>query len=105
MAPIIALPTTANTIVIPIAFTCPNRTGTNSEGTWFAAQRVLKHRPCKRSYRRGQRRAHERVGGNSIGRKSTPRVETVPAHPKQTGSHHAKHHAVRDHNFFFESEP
>src|SRR4029077_18065727 len=29
----------------------------------------------------------------------------VPAHPQQTRSHHAKHHAVRRHDFFSKSEP
>src|SRR5207244_5435879 len=78
-----------------------NRTRTKSEDARFPAQCVFKHRPCKRSYRRGQRRAHERVRGNPIRRKSTSRIETVPAHPQQTGSYHEKHHAVRCTDLFF----
>src|SRR5882724_3016213 len=81
------------------------RTRTKTEDARFPPQCVFKHCPCKRSYSRGQRRAHKRVRRYTIRRKSTSRVETVPAHPKQTGSYHAEHHAVRRHDFFFESEP
>src|SRR5437763_10005567 len=79
--------------------------GTKSEDTWFAAQGVLEHSPRERSNRCGQRRIRERIRGDSIRRKRASRVETVPSHPKQTRSHHAKHHAMRRHDFFFKSEP
>src|SRR5262249_2469568 len=79
--------------------------GTKSEDAWFAAQCVLEHGPCERGNSRCKCCGRERIRCDSIRRERASCVETVPSHPKQTGSHHAKHHAVWCHDFFFKSEP
>src|SRR5205814_9149384 len=79
-------------------------TGTEAEHARFAAQRIPEHGPCERGDRCRKCGGRERVCCDSIRRKRATRVKTIPTYPEQTRSHHAKHHAVRCHDFFSEPE-
>ena len=70
----------------------------------FLRRNVFEHRPGERANRGGQRRGGECIRRDPIRAERAAGIESVPTDPEHSGPDHAKHHAVRRHDFFAKSE-